>query len=146
MWELSWLDVICMKSTTTFVLKLSNVIFLRLEVVVHFIVYIAYGQTDGVLFLLFCLLLAADSLSFHDCLPHYIFNPSGFEWQKQVSQQLGFTVVAAIFKFSRIDSKMSFEYNQYKSASVLLPQVTILQLYFFGLMNWIVEDFDDWTS
>lgn len=72
----------CMKSTSAFVLKLSYVIFFRLEVALLLIVYIAYGYTDGGAVSFVLLTLSSWFLVISWLFAPYIFNPSGFEWQK----------------------------------------------------------------
>lgn len=56
----------------------------RLEVALLLIVYIAYGYTDGGAVSYFLLTLSSWFLVISWLFAPYIFNPSGFEWQKYV--------------------------------------------------------------
>lgn len=63
-------------------LKLMMLIFCRLEVALLLIVYIAYGYTDGGAVSFVLLTISSWFLVISWLFAPYIFNPSGFEWQK----------------------------------------------------------------
>jgi hypothetical protein len=63
-------------------LKLMKLIFCRLEVALLLIVYIAYGYTDGGAVSFVLLTISSWFLVISWLFAPYIFNPSGFEWQK----------------------------------------------------------------
>lgn len=71
-----------LKITSAFILKLSNLIYLRLEVALLLIVYIAYGYTEGGAVSFVLLTLSSWFLVISWLFAPYVFNPSGFEWQK----------------------------------------------------------------
>lgn len=56
----------------------------RLEVALLLIVYIAYGYTDGGALAFVLITLSSWFLVVSWLFAPYIFNPSGFEWQKYV--------------------------------------------------------------
>lgn len=76
--ELGWF---CLLKVVFFVTKHSTFSF-RLEVALLLIVYIAYGYTDGGAVSFVLLTLSSWFLVISWLFAPYIFNPSGFEWQK----------------------------------------------------------------
>jgi hypothetical protein len=59
-----------------------KLVFCRFEVALLLIVYIAYGYTDGGAVSFVLLTVSSWFLVFSWLFAPYIFNPSGFEWQK----------------------------------------------------------------
>lgn len=100
-------------------------LILRLEVALLLIVYIAYGYSEGGASSFVLLTISSWFLVISWLFAPYIFNPSGFEWQKYVW----------------LENLILFEL--YFSQNVLVLYKWIL--WFYYLIR-TVEDFDDWTS
>lgn len=65
-------------------MQFMKLLFFRLEVALLLIVYIAYGHTKGGAVSFVLLTISSWFLVISWLFAPYIFNPSGFEWQKYV--------------------------------------------------------------
>lgn len=92
----------------------------RLEVALLLIVYIAYGYTDGGAVSYLLLTLSSWFLVISWLFAPYIFNPSGFEWQKYVLKIFGLLV--EYLDFLCFSFRLTFDciYHIYQTAIHLL--------------------------
>jgi callose synthase len=79
------LDLLSVSSSTSFIsLDLPKWSLCRLEIIILLIVYLAYGAEDRTAVTYILLTISSWFLALSWLFAPYIFNPSGFEWQKTV--------------------------------------------------------------
>lgn len=125
---------------------ICSLIFHRLEVALLLIVYIGYGFTEGGAVSFILLTVSSWFLVISWLFAPYIFNPSGFEWQKWVDVY----VLHWPPQSSMLDYIFGFlgplVYLQSMFTMLIEIWLCLVHLLFLLCMTRTVEDFDDWIN